>query len=121
MPKKKKKIQIQKKRDPGDGSLLAPEEERDGVVVVVVVDDDDDGGRGDTLLFVAARILSCTTGIQWSRPCSNRDLSARGSRLEWPLLVSVNLRVSTRRCCSYPAWRLVSCNNTVVLLPHRTR
>ena len=36
VPKKKKKIQIQKKRDPGDGrSLLAPEEERDG-------DDDDD-------------------------------------------------------------------------------
>ena len=88
-----------------------------GAIHVVVVD----GGRGDTLLFVAARILSCTTGIQWSRPCSNRDLSARGSRLEWPLLVSVNLRVSTRRCCSYPAWRLVSCNNTVVLLPHRTR
>ena len=28
VPKKKKKIQIQKKRDPGDGSLLAPEEER---------------------------------------------------------------------------------------------
>ena len=31
------------------------------VVVVVVVVVDDDGGRGDTLLFVAARILSCTT------------------------------------------------------------
>ena len=54
VPKKKKKIQIQKKRDPGDGSLLAPEEERDGVVVVVVDDDDDDGVASTILETCAA-------------------------------------------------------------------